>query len=325
MIGAHYDHVGYGKYGADPQNRGKVHPGADDNASGTSGMLVLSRRLAKVYAQAPADASLRSVLFLAFSAEEVGLNGSRAFIKNPSIPADKLDVMLNMDMIGRLRGGEIAIGGVDSAHGFADALKPMFIESGMTVYADPSGRGPSDHASFYGAGVPVLFFFSGVHDVYHKPGDKGYSIDPRGIPSVLDLIEKITLWRAADSKRLEYWNGVSDQAKTGDVAQAAAGSDRGYAPVRLGIQPGLTEEGESGIRVESVTAGTSAADAGLMAGDVLLSWNGESLDSTAMMMTKLRASKPDDMVKMRLLRANKEIEIDVKLKASTAQRQPRND
>ena len=325
VIGAHYDHVGYGKYGADSQNRGKVHPGADDNASGTSGMLVLSRRLAKVYAQAPADASLRSVLFLAFSAEEVGLNGSRAFIKNPSIPADKLDVMLNMDMIGRMRGGEIAIGGVDSAHGFADALKPMFIESGMTVYADPSGRGPSDHASFYGAGVPVLFFFSGVHDVYHKPGDKGYSIDPRGIPSVLDLIEKITLWRAADSKRLEYWNGVSDQAKTGDVAQAAAGSDRGYAPVRLGIQPGLTEEGESGIRVESVTAGTSAADAGLMAGDVLLSWNGESLDSTAMMMTKLRASKPDDMVKMRLLRANKEIEIDVKLKASTAQRQPRND
>ena len=130
----------------------------------------------------------------------------------------------------------------------------------MTVYADPSGRGPSDHSSFYGAGIPVLFFFSGVHDVYHKPGDKGYSVDPRGTPGVLSLVEKIALWRAGDAKRLEYWNGVRDQQAP---EQAAAGSDRGYAPVRLGIQPGLVEEGESGIKVEGVSAGTSAADAGI--------------------------------------------------------------
>ncbi len=322
VIGAHYDHVGYGKYGADPQNRGKVHPGADDNASGTSGMLVMSRLLAKRYADAPADANLRSVLFLAFSAEEVGLNGSRAFIKSPSIPADKLDVMLNMDMIGRMRNGEIAIGGMDTAKGWTDTLYPMFEESGMTVYADPSGRGPSDHSSFYGAGIPVLFFFSGVHDVYHKPGDKGYSVDPRGIPGVLSLVEKIALWRAGDAKRLEYWNGVRDQQAP---EQAAAGSDRGYAPVRLGIQPGLVEEGESGIKVEGVSAGTSAADAGIKAGDVLLSWNGESLDSVGTMMTKLRATKPGDVVKMRVLRENAEIELEVKMKASTGARRPQNE
>lgn len=323
VIGAHYDHVGYGKYGADPQNRGKVHPGADDNASGTSGMLVMSRKLAKQYADAPDGANLRSVLFLAFSAEEVGLNGSRAFIKSPSIPADKLDIMLNMDMIGRMRNGEIAIGGIDTARGFAEKLYPMFEDSGMTVYADPSGRGPSDHSSFYGAGIPVLFFFSGVHDVYHKPGDKGYSVDPRGIPGVLDLVEKIALWRAGDEKRLEFWNGVRDQAQTGD--QAAAGSDRGYAPVRLGIQPGLVEEGESGIKVDSVSAGTSAAEAGIKAGDVLLSWNGDSLDSVGTMMTKLRACKPGDVVKMRVLRGNDELALDVKMKASNAPRRPQNE
>ena len=325
VIGAHYDHVGYGAYGADPENRGTVHPGADDNASGTSGMLLMAKRLAKRYAEAPADAELRSVLFLGFSAEEIGLNGSRAWIKNASIPADKLDIMLNMDMIGRLRGKELVVGGVDSAHGLLDALRPMFIDSGLRVSADPSGRGPSDHAPFYGAGVPVLFFFSGVHDVYHKPGDQGYSVDPRGVPAVLDLVERIALWRAGDQKRLEYWNGVPKQAanKTEPAQPAApAGNDRGYAPVRLGIQPGLVEEGESGIRVESVSDGTSAADAGIKPGDVLLAWNGESLDSVGTMMTKLRSTRPGDIVKMRVLRGNDELVIDVTMKASAAPRRP---
>ncbi len=328
VVGAHYDHIGVGPNGISPENRGKLHPGADDNASGTSGMLLTAKRLAHHYASAAEDANLRSVLFLAFSAEEVGLNGSRAFIKDPSIAADKLDIMLNMDMIGRMRSKELVVGGVDTAHGLAEALAPMFVDSGLKVYADPSGRGPSDHASFYGAGIPVLFFFSGVHDVYHKPGDQGYSIDPRGIPALLDLVERIALWRVSDPKRLEFWNGVRNQAPTDaapSAAAQAAGSDRGYAPVRLGIQPGLTEEGESGIRVEGVSAGTSAADAGIKAGDVLLSWNGESLDSTGTMMTKLRACKPGDVVKMRILRDDKELEISVTMKASTAARRPQND
>ena len=164
-------------YGADPANRGKLHPGADDNASGTSGMLVMSRRLSEAYADAPADANLRSVLFLAFSAEELGLNGSRFFVKNPTIPADKVDIMLNMDMIGRMRNGEIVIGGLESAKGFGEALEPFFRKSGLTVYADPSGRGPSDHSSFFGASIPVLFFYTGAHDIYHKPGDKGFTVE----------------------------------------------------------------------------------------------------------------------------------------------------
>ncbi|MCE2885646.1 MAG: M28 family peptidase, partial [Planctomycetaceae bacterium] len=270
VIGAHYDHVGYGMYGADPANRGKVHPGADDNASGTSGMLVLAKRLAKSYADAPADANLRSVLFLAFSAEEMGLNGSRAYVKSPSIPADKVDIMLNMDMIGRMRSGELVVGGVESAEGFSEKLEPFFKKSGLTIYADPSGRGPSDHSSFFGAGIPVLFFFSGVHDIYHKPGDVGYTVDPRGVPAILDLVQSITMWRAASPERLAFQNGAPRPQRPTVVDTAPGGNDRGYAPVRLGIQPGMTEDGESGILVESVSPNTSASDAGIKPGDILL-------------------------------------------------------
>ncbi|MCX5651644.1 MAG: M28 family peptidase, partial [Planctomycetota bacterium] len=276
VVGAHYDHVGYGMFGADPANRGKLHPGADDNASGTSGM--------------------------AFSAEEMGLNGSRFFVKTPSIPAEKVDIMLNMDMIGRLRSNEIVIGGVESAEGFSAALEPMFKKSGLTVYADPSGRSPSDHASFFGASIPVLFFFSGVHDSYHKPGDEGYTVDPRSVPAILDLVQEIAMWRASSAERLRFQNGAPRPAAPAPVVvdTAPAGNDRGYAPVRLGIQPGLAGDGESGILVESVSEGTSAADGGIKAGDVMLSWNGDSLGSVQDMMSKLRASKPGDVAKIRV-------------------------
>jgi hypothetical protein len=327
VIGAHYDHVGYGMYGADPANRGKLHPGADDNASGTSGMLVLSRRLAEAYAKAPTDANLRSVLFLAFSAEEMGLNGSRYFVKTPSIPADKVDIMLNMDMIGRQRGNDLVVGGVGSAAGLRESLDPILRKSGLTIYADPSGRSPSDHASFFGASIPVLFFFSGVHDIYHQPGDQGYTVDPRGVPAILDLVQEIAMWRASSAERLRFQTGAPRRAAPAPVVvdTPPAGNDRGYAPVRLGIQPGLAGDGESGILVEGVSPNTSAADAGMKPGDIMLSWNGDSLGSVQDMMAKLRASKPGDVAKIRILRDNKEIVLDVELKASTAPRRPQDD
>jgi hypothetical protein len=232
-----------------------------------------------------------------------------------------------MDMIGRMRNGELVVGGVESAEGFSAALDPMFRKSGLTIYADPSGRGPSDHAPFFGASIPVLFFFSGVHDIYHKPGDQGYTVDPRGVPAILDLVQEIALWRASSAERLRFQNGAPRPAAPAPVVvdTAPAGNDRGYAPVRLGIQPGLAGDGESGILVESVSEGTSAADGGIKAGDVMLSWNGDSLGSVQDMMTKLRASKPGDVAKIRVLRDGKEVELNVTLKASAAPRRPQND
>ena len=336
VIGAHYDHVGYGAYGADPKNRGKLHPGADDNASGTAALLMTAKRLKEAYGAAPADQELRSVLFLAFDAEEMGLNGARHFVRNASIPADKVDVMLNMDMVGRIRDGTLVVGGVESAVGFRDALEPMFVDSGLKVFADPSGRAPSDHAPFFGAGIPVLFFFGGVHDIYHQPGDQGYTVDPRGIPALLDLVERIAWWRASSAEMLQF-SGPNARPRAAAPAAAEAapapvvvdtapgGNDRGYAPVRLGIQPAMAEDGESGILVESVSPGTSAADGGIKPGDILLKWNGDSLGSIQDMMAKLRASKPGDVAKLTVFRDGKETVLDVELKASTAPRRPQDD
>lgn len=311
VIGAHYDHVGFGYYGADSNNRGVLHPGADDNASGTSGMLLLTKQLSEAYEAMGDDANVRSILFLAFSAEEVGLNGSRAFIKSPSIPADKVDFMLNLDMIGRLRSNDLEVGGVGSATGFLESLRPFFVASGLTIRADPSGRGPSDHANFYGAGIPVLFFFTGVHDSYHKPQDKGYTVTPQGAKKVIDLAGKIAMWRALETDRLVFESATNADGTT-------RGQDRGYAAVRLGVQPGMAEDGAIGVKVEGVSEGTSAADAGIKEGDLLLAWNGDELLSTAVMMEKLRACKVGDKVEIRLLRAGKEMTITVTMKAGKA-------
>jgi Zn-dependent M28 family amino/carboxypeptidase len=305
VIGGHFDHVGYGLFGTDPANRGKLHPGADDNASGTAALLVLARRLQEEYAAAPPDANLRSVLFLGFSAEESGLDGSRHWVRNPSLPADRITAMLNLDMMGRLRSDDLNVGGVGSAEGFEAKLAPHFAASGLTVRADPNGRGPSDHASFYGAGVPVLFFFTGTHDLYHTPGDRAHTVNPAGALAVLDLVERISLDLVDDAERLKFVS--TDGART---------PDRGYAAVRLGVRPGMGEGDETGVLVEDVSAGTSAADAGIRKGDVLLAWDGKELTGAADMMARLREHQPGDQVKIVLRRDGKEETVTVTLKAS---------
>lgn len=305
VVGGHFDHVGYGMFGADPANRGKLHPGADDDASGSSGVLVLARQLKQQYADAPPDANLRSVLCIAFSGEESGLDGSRHWVKNPTVPAERINLMLNMDMIGRLRSDTLAVGGVESAEDFGAFLNPIFNKSGLEIHADPSGRGPSDHASFYNGGVPVLFFFTGTHSVYHKPGDKGYTVNPAGAVKVIHLVHEIATAAATSPTRLKYKS--SDGKPT---------PDRGYANVRLGVMPAMGQTDVNGVVVENVSAETSAADAGIQKGDILLSWNGKELTGPGDMMANLREHKPGDEVKIKLRRDGKEMEVTVKLKAS---------
>jgi hypothetical protein len=239
--------------------------GSHDNASGTAALLMTAKRLKEAYGAAPADQELRSVLFLAFDAEEMGLNGARHFVRNASIPADKVDVMLNMDMVGRIRDGTLVVGGVESAVGFRDALEPMFVDSGLKVFADPSGRAPSDHAPFFGAGIPVLFFFGGVHDIYHQPGDQGYTVDPRGIPALLDLVGRI-----ADRGDLDLTGGprAGDQTVVDDELQGARRDVRILAGVGVGdaAQRRLVigEARAAGQRQHAGTRVPRAGDAGLV-------------------------------------------------------------
>ncbi len=306
IIGAHLDHVGYGYFGTSNTNRGQLHPGADDNASGSAGLLLLARQLAAAYAAHDGSGDgLRSVLFLAFTAEESGLRGSKHYVQNPTLTTDRVTAMINMDMIGRLRSDTLSVGGVGSAEGFEEFLRPLFQASGLTVATEPGGRGPSDHSSFYGVGVPVLFAFTGMHEEYHTPKDSGWTVNPGGAIKVINLIRSISLELASRSERLIF--------KSTDTGP---GQDRGYATVRLGIQPGFGEELETGIVVDGVSDGTSAADAGIQSGDVLLTWNGEELKGMASLMQNLQHHKPGDVVKITLRRDGAEMVVDVTLKAS---------
>ena len=305
IVGGHYDHVGMGYFGADPQNRGKLHPGADDNASGTSAMLCTARAMHDWYRSKEAPADLRSVIFLAFTAEEMGLDGSREFVKHPTMPADRIAAMINLDMVGRLRGDELAMSGTGTAEKFGDLVRPAIERSGLIVKADPGGRGPSDHASFYAAGIPVLFLFTGNHGDYHKPTDRGFTVNPMGASKVVGLTSEMAKTLATVPQKPKF---TSTDGK--------GGADRGYAKVRLGIQPAMGGHDGPGLKIEGVSAGTSASDAGLKAGDVILTWNEKPLNDAATLMERLRDHEPGDVVKLKVVRDGKEIMVDVTMKAS---------
>ena len=309
IVGAHYDHVGFGYYGADPSNRGMLHPGADDNASGTSAMLCLMKQLTTYYRSAEAPAEMRSVLFMAFSAEEVGLDGSDFWTKHPTLKNEQVQAMVNMDMVGRMRNDELAVGGTGTAKDFMSLLRPVFEASGLTVRADPSGRGPSDHASFYRAGIPVLFLFTGSHNDYHKPADRGYTVNPQGAAKVIQLADALVKMLASRAEKLEF---VSTDG-------AATAGRRNGAKVRLGVMPGYGGDGTEGVKVDGVSAETSASEAGIQIGDLLIGWNGTQLTGPADMMERLREQKPGDVVKIKLKRGKEELTLDVTLKSTKSE------
>lgn len=327
VIGGHYDHVGLGNFGAMPTNRGRLHPGADDNASGTAGVLVASELLSRRYAEADADADLRSILFIAFTGEETGLNGSRHYVANATLPAESINAMINLDMIGRMRSDAVVVGGVGSAEGLLDDLRPTLLESGLVIHADPNGRGPSDHASFHGAGIPVLFFFTGTHDAYHQPADEGWTVNPMGAAMVVELVVDVVERLATNPEKLVFDDGRGKPAEPAGRGYGSGGygsgggaggdpNDRGYAAVRLGIRPGMSGGDEPGVRIEGVSDNTSASDAGLRTGDVIIAWGGEDLIDVMDMVTRLREHQPGDVVEMVVIRDGEEVVVPVTMKAS---------
>jgi C-terminal processing protease CtpA/Prc len=249
------------------------------------------------------------VLFLGFTAEESGLRGSKWYVEHPTIPGDKMSLMVNMDMVGRLRSDDLAVGGMSSAKDMVEIMRPVFERSGLVIRADPSGRGPSDHASFYGAGIPVVFIYTGNHDDYHTPKDKGYTLNPEGAAKIVGMTTDMVMTIATRPEKLEF---KQDSGRS---------ADRGYAAVRLGVMPRMDDERpegapKNGVMVDAVSADTSASDAGIRKDDVLLAWNGEELEGASTMMAKLRSHKPGDVVKVKVWREGKEVELDVTLRAA---------
>ncbi|MGD9689600.1 MAG: M28 family peptidase [Phycisphaerales bacterium] len=317
VIGAHFDHVGYGAFGSrDAQGQGKLHPGADDNASGTAGMLLAAEILSRQYEQLPESASVRSIIFVAFSAEEGGLIGSRFFARNSPVPTSSIYAMLNMDMIGRLRDDlGLEVSGVATAEGFKNLIQPILDSFSTKVGTLPGGAGPSDHASFYAAGVPVLAFFTGFHADYHMPSDQFHTINTPGAVRVVRLVTALATMLAGRHEPLTFTRARGPSSARDLGGDNPTGQTRTTFRVQFGIRPGTYEDDKPGVPVGDVTEGTSAAEAGIKTGDRLVRWNGEDIEDIRGWMRMLRAAAPGDIVHVVVIRNGEELTIPVTMRA----------
>jgi len=302
VVGGHYDHIGHGYTGSRMPDDDRVHPGADDNASGVGTILILADRLAASAASDQRDR--RSVIFIAFSGEEAGLHGSRHFVTNPSIDLDKTNLMLNLDMMGRLTGDTVALTGTGTAEEFDEMLPRLVEPTGLTVSTTPSGLGPSDHSNFFRQDIPVLFFFTGLHDDYHTPEDVGWRVNPEGTLKIIDLCEVILDEATHKTERFTF-------------ASTTAGTparDTG-SKIRLGIMPSYATADEPGVLIDGVTEGTSAHEAGILEGDIITAWDGEHIEGGSDLMKHLRQHDPGDEVTITVTRGGKSLDLPVTLKA----------
>lgn len=313
IVGAHLDHLGYGNFGS-RRGAGELHAGADDNASGAAGILMIGAKLVERLQSIPSDMPMRNVLFLAFSGEESGLVGSRHYVKEPVAPLDKHALMINFDMIGRMKNERLAVYGHESAKGMADWLEPIFASSGLNVVKNPTAFGGSDHLPFMGKRVPYLFsIIADFHDDYHTPDDVSWKIDRVGAVKAVHMYAKIVEAAAFRPEPFE-WQG-SVRRRTRGVPPQNARPSRSAIKVRFGIKPGSYTENEVGVLVDGVTPGTTAAKAGLKEGDRILSWNGAKVGDVRDWMGKLMKHKPGDKVKVGIERDGEKIVLDATLEA----------
>ncbi|MGD0870055.1 MAG: M28 family peptidase [Bryobacteraceae bacterium] len=300
IIGAHYDHLGMGgQYSLTPSVTA-IHPGADDNASGTAGVI----ELARWYSKQPKQK--RGVLFLSFAGEEMGLLGSAYYVAHPELPLAKAVAMINMDMIGRIRGGKVYIGGVATGTGLRPMLEQVTPKYQLKVdYSEGSEAGSSDHTSFTSGQVPVLFFFSGLHADYHKPGDTWDKIDAPDAALLLTLVAEVADDLRAVAVRPEFVHVAPRTPPMGGT------SGSGYGPW-FGSIPDFGE-GINGVKFADVREGSPAAKAGFKAGDVMIEFDGKKIDNLYDFTYALQAKKPGDEVLVKVLRDNQPVEAKVLL------------
>lgn len=298
IIGAHYDHLGMGEqFSLAPQEAGKPHPGADDNASGVAGMLELARWLSGLPKQK------RGVLFISFAGEELGLLGSRHWVDDPPLPLDHAIAMINLDMIGRLRDGKVYVGGAATGSNFRGVLERLLPQHKIT--ADFSGSfdaGSSDHTSFLSKRIPVLFFFSGLHADYHKPSDTWDKINAQGATELLRAIGDVVLHLLNDPERPQF---VAPPVPTAPAGGRGAG-------VWFGSVPDFAEN-PKGLRFADVREGSPAHKAGLRAGDILFEFDGKPVQNLYDFTYALRSKKPGEEVLVKVYRGEEVLEVRVVL------------
>lgn len=304
IVGAHYDHLGLGEaFSLAPSEIGQVHHGADDNASGTAGVIELARLVTSQ------GKRKRGVLFMTFSGEELGLIGSSHYANHPLLPVAKAVTMINMDMIGRAKDGRLIIGGAatgSTLKELLDGLTPKHPDLKVDL-TEPSGIGGSDHSSFTAKQIPALFFFSGLHADYHKPSDTWDRIDVPNSQRVLALVAD-TLTSLADAPQRPTFQKLPPPASS---AQSGSGGGSGYGPY-FGSIPDMASQ-ERGVKFADIRAGSPAAKAGLLAGDIMVEFDGKKVDNLYDYTYVLRQKKPGDAVVVKFIRQGMPQEITVTL------------
>jgi hypothetical protein len=298
VIGAHFDHLGHSPASAmDPEAGNVIRNGADDNASGTAATL----ELARTFAARPAR---RSIIIAHFTGEELGLLGSQWFVEHAPVATDSIAAMINFDMVGRLRADKVIVYGTGTAAELPAILASANTGTGLALSSVADGFGPSDHSSFYARGIPVLHFFTDLHDDYHRATDDVERIDAEGEARIVALAERVVRDIADRPARL---TPLRTQAPV-QTMSASQGSN-----VYLGTIPDMSAGDSPGLRLTGVRAGSPADLAGLKAGDVIVVLDGKSVTDLYSYSNALYAHQPGDKVTIGYLRGSKPTSVVVTL------------
>ena len=290
VLGAHYDHLGMGGENSLYKGPAAIHNGADDNGSGTTLLLEAMR----YYAQRP-DTNY-NYLIQFYSAEELGLIGSKYWANNPTFPLKEVEYMINSDMVGRLRDNRLQLSGTGTAVEWDEILDTPI--HGLDIKKDPAGVGPSDQTSFYYKDLPVLHLFTGTHDDYHKPTDDADKINYKGMAKLASLIYTITA-------RTAYYENVTFQKTTSSEQKTTPNFS-----VTLGVVPDYLFGGP-GLRIDGATEGRPGANGGLKAGDVIMKIGAIAIDDIYAYMTALGAFKKGDTTALVYVRDGEEVETEI--------------
>ncbi|HUX56100.1 MAG TPA: M20/M25/M40 family metallo-hydrolase [Bacteroidales bacterium] len=294
IIGAHFDHLGMGGPGSSSRavDTIGVHHGADDNASGVAMMLELAEKFARTK-----GSHKRSIICIAFSGEELGLLGSKYFAENPGIDLTKVNAMINLDMVGRLQETNILqISGVGTAEGFKDIVYSTSDTTLIKLTLSDEGYGPSDHSSFYGKNIPVLFYTTGAHLDYHTPFDTYDKINYEGMVNISLPIYSIISILASATDKLQFRES-GPKAETGRYMRRKG--------VTLGIMPDFAGNIKNGLRADFVTPGKPAALGGMKKGDIITSINGKTVNNIQDYMFRMGQLKHGETISVEVKRNDK--------------------
>ncbi|NUM69933.1 MAG: M28 family peptidase [Ignavibacteriaceae bacterium] len=298
LVGAHYDHLGYGGMGSGSRRPDTVaiHNGADDNASGSAAIAEIIEKIAE-------KPFKRSVIYMAFGAEEMGLLGSKYFTDNPVQELNKIKFMINLDMVGRLGEDKVfTIGGIGTSPDLKSIVETLVPKYGFKPTLSQEGYGPSDHASFYAKNIPVMFLFTGVHEDYHTPADDADKINYEGQKEIADFAYDVLNDVANRDNFLQF-----TEAGPKERPQSS-----GYK-VSLGIMPDMSSSDIKGVRAEAVIPGKPAEKGGMKKGDIIVALNGKPVTNLYEYMDRLNELKKGDVVKVDVQRDGATITLEITL------------